>query len=127
MRLPLALLALAALPLAAHHSFGGTYDKDRPVTLEGTVSKVLFRNPHSFFSLDVTGLDGTVTSWSVELQAADGLFANGWTKSSLKDGDRVIVSGAQGKNSATRAAAFTLTLADGTVLKSNPRWGMVTP
>jgi Family of unknown function (DUF6152) len=118
------LLACAAVPLAAHHSFAGTYDENKPVPLEGTVSKVLYRNPHSFFSLDVMGPDGTMTSWNVELQAAGGLFANGWTKSSLKDGDHVIVSGAQGKNEATRAAAFTVTLASGQVLKSNPRWGM---
>ena len=119
----LALLASAALPLAAHHSFAGTYDENKPVTLEGTFSKVLFRNPHPFFSLEVTGADGTVTSWNVELQAVGGLFANGWTKSSLKDGDHVIVSGAQGKGDATRAAAFTVTLANGQ-LKSNPYWGM---
>ena len=118
-----ALLACAALPLAAHHSFSGTYDESKPVTLEGTVSKVLFRIPHSFFSLEVTGTDGKLTSWSVELQGAGELFANGWTKSSLKDGDHVIVSGAQGKTSPTRAAAFTVTLANGQVLKSNPHWG----
>jgi hypothetical protein len=123
-----AVTALAGLPLAAHHSFAGTYDESKPVTLEGTVSKVLFRNPHSFFLLDVTDADGKASSRNIELQGAGALFSNGWTKSSLKDGDRVIVIGVEGRNSSEkRAAAFTVTLADGTVLKSNPRWGMVKP
>ncbi|HEY4360217.1 MAG TPA: DUF6152 family protein [Bryobacteraceae bacterium] len=120
----LALLVCAALPLAAHHSFAATYDESKPVTLEGTASKMLLRNPHSFFSLEVTGADGTVTTWSVELTGAGSLMANGWTRSSLKDGDHVIVTGTQGKNQATRVGAFTVTLANGQVLKLNPYWGM---
>jgi hypothetical protein len=125
LKLPLgALLFCAALPMSAHHSFSGTYDESKPVTLEGVVTKVLFRNPHSFASLDVTDARGKVTSWSVELQGAGGLFSNGWTKSSLQQGDRVTVVGAQGRNNPDRVAAFTVTLANGQVLKSNPLWGM---
>ena len=48
------LAMLATAPSArAHHSFAAQFDADRPVTLEGTVTKVEWQNPHIWVYLDV--------------------------------------------------------------------------
>ena len=46
----------------AHHS-NAPSDKDRLVTLTGTVSNFAFRNPHVSVSFDVTDGQGNVVTW----------------------------------------------------------------
>jgi len=47
-----ALLAISA-PLFAHHSFEAEFDRSKAVTLTGTVTKVEWMNPHTYFYIDV--------------------------------------------------------------------------
>ena len=126
MRLPVfVLLACAALPVAAHHSFYSMYGDDKPVTLVGVVTKVEWLNPHALFYLDVKDASGKVTNWSLELAAPNALMraSDGWKQ--LKEGDQVAVTGFRAKDDSARAATTSVTLADGQVLKSNPYWGML--
>jgi hypothetical protein len=119
------LLALAALPLAAHHSFNSMYSDDKPVTLVGVVTKVEWVNPHAHFNLDVKDASGKVTNWTLELAAPNALIRGGvFTRASLKEGDQVTVQGFRGKDDSNIAATTSVILADGRVLKSNPYWGM---
>ena len=66
------MVAVAALALAAgtaaraHHSHA-MFDMTREVSVTGTVTSFSYRNPHVFLYLDVTGEDGKVTPWSVEM------------------------------------------------------------
>jgi Family of unknown function (DUF6152) len=39
----------AALPLAAHHSFAAEYDASKAVRIKGTLTKIDWTNPHSYF------------------------------------------------------------------------------
>jgi hypothetical protein len=92
MNIRLCLLAIA-LPLAAHHSFEAEYDFNKTMTLKGTVTKMEWMNPHAHFYVDVTGADGKVTNWNLELGALPVLIKQGWRKDSLKKGDAVTVEG----------------------------------
>jgi hypothetical protein len=108
------LLALAAAgPTAAHHSFATQYDADQPVTLTGVVTKVEWMNPHARFYVDVKDDGGNVSNWNLELASPNVLTRNGWSRTSLKEGDEVTVEGSRARSGANMANARTVTLADG--------------
>jgi Family of unknown function (DUF6152) len=105
MRTRLALVAvgigmvIAARPLIAHHSFAAEFDAAKPFTLTGTVTKVDWMNPHSFFYIDVIDEQTkAVTNWAMELGSPNGLMRAGWTRNTLKVGDEVTVEGSLAKN-----------------------------
>jgi hypothetical protein len=109
-----ALVTLAAvLPLSAHHSFAAQYDRSKPITLKGTVTKVEWANPHIYFYLDVKTEDGKVENWAVEGGAPNSLYRNGWRKDSLQAGNVVTVDGWLAKDGSKLANMRAVILADG--------------
>jgi hypothetical protein len=102
-----------AVPLFAHHAFAAEYNADKPVLLAGTVTKVEWVNPHARFSINVTEGDGKVVSWELELGSPNALQREGWTRTSLKVGDQVVVSGYLAKDGSRLANAHDVRLADG--------------
>jgi len=113
----ISLLACASLvvaaPVLAHHSFAGEYDSTKPITLSGKVTKVEWTNPHARFYLDVKGDDGATTNWNLELASPNVLKRQGWSSTSLKEGDVVTVEGSLARSGAKMANARLVTLADG--------------
>jgi len=77
----------------AHHSFSAEFDADKPIKLTGTVTRLEWTNPHTWFYIDVTGDAGTVTNWAMEMGSPNGLIRAGWSRSSMKIGERVTVEG----------------------------------
>src|SRR5690606_22829204 len=97
----------------AHHSFAAEFDRNLPITVTGTVTKVEWMNPHARFYVDAKNESGETVNWDFELASPNGLMRRGWTRNSMKIGDVVTVTGHRAKNNPLVGNASTVTLADG--------------
>jgi len=97
-----ALMIAAALAAGgrayAHHSFAATYFVDQEVTVEGTLTQFLYRNPHSFVKVEAKDDKGETVTWSVEWGGGAQLTQEHVTRDTLKPGDHVIVTGNPGRD-----------------------------
>ena len=116
-----ATIWFASTSVGAHHSFGAEYDVKQPVTLTGVVTQIDWRNPHTFFFVDVTDKDGKVANWRLQGYAPSVLARIGWKKDvTMKPGDRITVTGWRARDGSSRAHSRDITLASGTKLISGP-------
>jgi hypothetical protein len=92
------LFTLAAATAIAHHSFSAEFDADKPFIMKGSVTKIEWMNPHTYFYIDVTGPDGKVVNWGMEMGSPNGLMRQGWTRNTMKIGDVVTVEGSLAKD-----------------------------
>jgi uncharacterized protein DUF6152 len=108
-----ALAAAWVAPSHAHHSFSAEYDRDKPIKVTGTVTKVEWTNPHARIYLDVKDAEGNVVNWDFELGPPNGLMRQGWRRDSLHEGHVVTISGFLSKDQEHVANARSVNLPDG--------------
>ncbi len=103
----------AAVPVWAHHSFAAEFDGNKVVRLKGTITKVEWTNPHSYFYLDVADDNGKVVNWACEGGGPGALSRRGWKKGDVKLGDALVVDGYLAKDGSHLIDARRVTLPDG--------------
>lgn len=104
---------LGATGSDAHHSFS-MFDQAKEVVLTGVVREFQWTNPHTWIELDVTTAEGAVQGWSLESGSTNALKRQGWSRSSLKAGDRVKVLINPLRSGEKGGALVGIVLADGT-------------
>ena len=91
------MLALTGA-FSAHHGTA-TYDMNTEISLNGTVKEWTFGNPHTWLWLTVTGPGARSQEWSIESAPPNYLTGQGWTPTTLKEGEvlSVLVSPLKGE------------------------------
>ena len=108
----IAVLA-SGLSVAAHHSFSAQYDRDKPITLKGAITKMEWANPHIYFYIDVAETGGATAHWAIEGGAPNTLYRAGWRRDSARVGDLVTVDGFLARDGTKLVNMQTAVLADG--------------
>jgi len=91
-------LLLTSTPVLAHHGDAGRYE-DNVIVMSGTVVELQFTDPHSIIVLDVTE-NGQTVRWQAELGGRGALARTGWTRNTLKPGDKITMTGRRAKSGA---------------------------
>ena len=97
-KLPLLIATSAALLAAcgtmfAHHGWGVSFDTSKMMTAEATVTEFQWRNPHVYVMYDVEDAQGNVVNWGAETHSPIVCeHQDGWTRSTLKPGDKITIS-----------------------------------
>lgn len=107
---------MAVLPMAAHHSFAAEFDASKAIRVKGTLSKIEWTNPHSYFYVDMKDESGNVVTWSCEAGAPGALGRRGFKRGDIKLGDTIVVDGYQAKDGSRLMDARRVQLPDGRIV-----------
>jgi hypothetical protein len=102
----------------AHHSFA-MFDNEKEQTIEGTVKEFQWTNPHIWVQINVAGTDGKVTEYSIEGGSPNGLRRQGWSKDTMKAGDKIVMKMHPMKDGTPGGSLMTATV-NGVVLGRPP-------
>ena len=106
-------LLVGSSQVSAHHAFAAEFDADKPIDLQGTVTKIKWVNPHSWLYFDVKEADGKTTNWGVEFGAPNQLAKIGLKKSDVAPGTPIKIRGYLAKNGGPFGYSVIVTLPDG--------------
>ena len=107
-------LSTFSAPVFAHH--GTSAYEEHPKTLQGTVTGFEWSNPHCQILFDAVDDKGNTLHWSCETLSPSRLVRAGWTRTSLKTGDKISITLLPAKNGTPVGYLEELVLADGTKL-----------
>jgi hypothetical protein len=112
-------LALFSSAAPAHHGVAG-YDLNKTVTLHGTVTKFDWSNPHVVLYLDAKNEAGEMQHWTIEFASPVHMVRAGWSKSSMKTGDDIVIETHPSRNGAPIGITSTITFILKTVVNGQP-------
>ena len=115
MKLKLTALLMVSAPLFAHHGTGVAYEPNKLVTMKGTVTEYIWHNPHCGILFDVTDDKGQVVHWGAELGNPHQMSGAGFSKDTLKPGDKFTITGHPAISGAPRLTLDNFVLPDGRV------------
>ena len=113
--LAVAVGLLVAGPIFAHHSTS-IYDAKKVTTLQGTVTRFAFINPHVQIMIDVEKDNGEIEKWTGVSRPPNALRRAGWTNSTIKPGDRITMGGNPIKDGRTILSVQTIVMPNGETL-----------
>ena len=114
--LTIVLAIAAALPLAAHHSFAAEFDGTKALRLTGSLTKIEWTNPHTYFYIEVKEENGSVVKWGCEAGSPGALSRRGFKRGDIKLGDTIVVDGYRAKDGSRLLDARRVTLPDGRIV-----------
>ena len=103
---------MCAVPAFAHHSFA-MFDADKMVTKTGIVKEFEWTNPHVWIHLTAPDETGKPVEWSFEMQAIAQDTKLGWSRDSVKPGDKISIEFHPLKDGSRGGQLVSATLADG--------------
>jgi len=125
-----AVLFGLVMPVSAHHGDAGRYD-EKVVVMTGTVLELQWVDPHAILVVEIPNDKGVNVRWQAELGGRTAMARAGWTKNTLKPGDKVTLTGRKVKSGApymnlTERANIVMT-ATGKELFRTPNYGEPAP
>ena len=84
-------LTAVSMPSFAHHGTGISYDQDQQMTLKGTVTEFVWRNPHAQLWMDVTEGQFKGQNFGIEMNSPGVMLKWGWSRNVFKPGDEISV------------------------------------
>jgi hypothetical protein len=112
------LALLGAASLWAHHSLAAEYDTAKPISLNGTLTSVDWRNPHAWIYMDAKMPNGKVEKWQCELGSPNAMIRAGFTRKSAAPGDEIILEGLLAKDGSKTCSTRVVKAKDGHILFS---------
>jgi len=116
---PVAIVGLFfSSPIFGHHAITSEFDTGEPVQVKGIVTRVEWRNPHTYLYVEVKDRSGNPADWTFETAGPLGLAHNGWTRDSVRAGDQVTIFGYRSRSGLSIASARAVVLKNGKKLSA---------
>ncbi len=112
-------LLLGGASLWAHHG-NAAFDMTHTVRMEGTVRDFQWINPHALIHADLKDEKGKVASWALELGSLGMLSRFGWSRNTVKGGDRVTAEGFRAKDGSPYMCLVSIDLPNGQSMRGSP-------
>jgi hypothetical protein len=113
----LALAALSSPSTRAHHSFAAEFSYEDSGTITGEVVEVLFVNPHARYFIAIENESGQEILWDAQTRSPNALAAAGWTKDTIRVGERITIEGNLGRDHARKIWIREVRRASGEVIR----------
>ncbi len=96
----LACATLLSFPAFAHHSTSA-FDNEKVIRIEGTIKQFRWINPHASIKIEGDASEGPDGLWTIEMTAPNSLLLSGWKRTTIKEGDKVVMFANPLKNAIT--------------------------
>jgi len=111
---------LLSVPLVSAHHGLARFDTTHMVTMQGTITKFDWINPHAYVYADITDQHGKTANWMLECGSLAMLSRFGWSPDVVKRGDKVTVHGYLAKDGSPYMALQKIDLPNGKSLPGEP-------